>query len=108
MALEVDEGNLKEGLLGLVVTLIEIIIQALETQALRRMEHGELTETEINRLGESLMELDQAIVDIKSEHGLEEVVQNVRDGLDELVDEVVDRFLNPERWAEDIYNNRKN
>jgi hypothetical protein len=25
----------------------------------------------------------------------------VRDGLDEIVDEVVDRMLNPERWAED-------
>lgn len=104
MALEIDEGNLKEGLLGLVVALLEIIIDALEIQAIRRMEGGSLTEVEINRLGESMMDLDQAIYDIKVEHGISEAVQSVRDGLDEVVDQVVDRMLNPERWEKDLNN----
>lgn len=102
MTLEVDEGNLKEGLLGLVVALLEIIVDALEIQAIRRMEGGSLTEVEINRLGEALMDLDQAIYDIKLEHGIDEAVENIRDGLDEVVDQVVDRMLNPERWEEDL------
>jgi hypothetical protein len=102
MSLEVDEGNLKEGLLGLVVALLEIIITALESQAIKRMEEGTLTENEINRLGEALYDLDQAIYDIKNEHEINDAVNSVRDGLDEVVDEVVDRFINPERWERDL------
>lgn len=102
MSLEVNEDNLKEGLLGLVLALLEIIIDALEIQAIKRIENGSLQEEEINRLGESLLDLNNAIEDIKYEHNIEEAVQNVRGGLDDLVDEVVDRFINPERWKEDV------
>ncbi|WP_420096067.1 gas vesicle protein GvpK, partial [Brevibacterium sediminis] len=40
MALNVDEESLKHGVLTLVVTLVEVIQEALETQAVRRMEGG--------------------------------------------------------------------
>ena len=43
MVIKVDEDNLKQGLLGLVVALVEIIKEALERQALRRIETGRLT-----------------------------------------------------------------
>ena len=102
MSLKIDENNLKEGLLGLVIALLEIIIDALEIQALNRMENNSLTETEINRLGNSLLELNQAIKDIKTEHSIEDAVKSVKDGLDDLADEVVDRFINPEKWEDDI------
>ena len=46
MTLRVNEDNLKQGLLTLVVTLVEVIQDALETQALRRIEGGSLTAEE--------------------------------------------------------------
>jgi len=100
--LDIDEGNLKQGMLGLVIALVEIIKDALKTQAFKRMESGRLSEEEMNRLGEALMELDIAINQIKEEHGVAEAVQSVRDGLDDIVDEVVDKMVNPERWREEL------
>lgn len=98
MALKVDEGNLKQGLLGLVVALVEIIQETLERQAIRRMEGGRLTEEEVERLGNALIELDEALERIKNENGIEETVKSVRDGLDQIADDVVDKMINPERW----------
>ena len=100
MALEVDEGNLKHGLLGLVVALVEIIQETLERQAIRRMEGGRLTEEEIERLGNALIELDEALERIKKENGIEEAVKSVREGLDRIADDVVVKMVNPERWQE--------
>ena len=100
MALEVNEGNLKQGLLGLVVALVEIIQETLERQAIRRMEGGRLTEGEIERLGNALIELDEALERIKRENGIEETVKSVRDGLDRIADDVLDKMINPERWEE--------
>jgi hypothetical protein len=99
MIVDLDEKDLKSGILGLVVALVEIIKETLRRQALRRMESGSLTETEIERLGNALMELDAAIEKIKLETGIAESVKAVRDGLDKVVDEVLDTMLNPERWA---------
>jgi hypothetical protein len=100
MALEVNEGNLKQGLLGLVVALVEIIQETLERQAIRRMEGGRLTEGEIERLGNALIELDEALERIKRENGIEGTVKSVRDGLDRIADDVLDKMVNPERWEE--------
>lgn len=96
--INIDEKELKEGVLGLVVALVEIIKEALRLQALKRVESGSLTEAEIERLGEALMELDAAIEKIKLEMGIAESVKAVRDGLDGAVQDVVDTMLNPGRW----------
>jgi len=97
MALEVDEGNLKQGLLGLVVALVEIIQETLERQAIRRMEGGKLTGEEIERLGNALIELDEALEHIKK---VEETVKSVRNGLDQIADDVIDKMVDSERWEE--------
>lgn len=101
MALQVDEESLKHGVLTLVVTLVEVIQEALETQAVRRMEGGDLTEEEQDRLGEALLELDEAMEQIKSEHGITASVTDLHHGLDDVVDDVVDKLINPTRWAEE-------
>ena len=98
MVVDIDERNLKHGVLGLVIALVEIIKDALKLQAVKRMEGGSLTREEMERLGEALMDLDTAIDEIKQEQGITESVKSVRDGLDNLVDDVIDQFLNPERW----------
>jgi len=100
MKIDLENQNLKTGVLGLVLALVEIIRDALNLQALKRMESGDLTDLELERLGKALMDLDQAIEQIKTEHDLNQAVQNVRDGLDDLVDEMLDKIVNPERWEE--------
>ncbi|RCX12510.1 gas vesicle protein GvpK [Anaerobacterium chartisolvens] len=102
MALDINEDNLKHGLLGLIMALVEIIRDSLKHQARNRIKSGILTEDEIERLGSSLMELDIAIEEIKEEQGITESVQAVRDGLDEIVDDVVDKIVNPERWEDEV------
>ena len=98
MVVDIDEKSLKHGVLGLVIALVEIIRDALNLQAIKRMEGGSLTEEEMERLGQALMELDAAIEEIKEEQGIIESVKSVRDGLDEIVDDVLDRMINPEEW----------
>ncbi|HZG04166.1 MAG TPA: gas vesicle protein K [Streptomyces sp.] len=102
MALTVDEKSLKNGVLTLVVTLVEVIQEALERQALRRMNGGDLTEEELERLGDALLELDEAIEEIKEDHGITGSVADLHRGLDEVVDDVVDKLVNPERWAREV------
>jgi hypothetical protein len=89
MPINIDENNLKHGVLGLVLALVEIIRDALKHQALRRVEGGRLREDEIERLGLALRELDTAIEEIKKEQGVYEAVKSVRDGLDNIVDDVL-------------------
>jgi len=101
MPIDIDEDNLKHGVLGLVIALVEIIKDALNLQAMKRMEGGTLSEEEIERLGEALQDLDIAIEEIKKEQGVTESVKSVRDGLDSIVDDVLDKMINPERWRKE-------
>ena len=99
--INIEEENLKNGVLGLVLAVVEIVRDALQNQATRRMESGGLTDEEVERLGRALAELDVAIEDIKREQGLEQAVKTVRDGLDDIVDDAVQRLLDPTRWPEE-------
>jgi len=101
MPIDIDEGDLKQGVLGLVIALVEIIRDTLKIESLKRVDGGSLTDEECERLGGALMDLDEAIESIKEEQGIAEAVQQVRDGLDDVVREVVDRMVNPERWEEE-------
>lgn len=105
MIVDIEERSLKQGVLGLVIALVEIIRDALKLQALRRLEGGSLTEEEGERLGQALLELDLAIEEIKEEQGLAEAVRAVRNGLDEIVDGVIDKMLNPESWKDEARDN---
>lgn len=98
MAINIEERDLKHGVLGLVIALLEIIKEALKHQAVRRMEGGSLTDEEIERLGGALMDLDAAVEQLKTEQGVAESVKAVRDGLDQIVNEVIESFLAPGEW----------
>lgn len=102
MPIKINEDNLKAGLLGLVVALVEVIKEVLEREALRRMESGRLNEREIERLGKGLMELNDALEHIKAENDIEDTVRSLRVELDKLVEETVDMLANPERWEEEV------
>jgi len=62
--------SVKNGLGQLVLTLVELVRQLLEKQAMRRIEGGSLTEDEIERLGLTFMELDKQMTWLKKEFGL--------------------------------------
>jgi hypothetical protein len=99
MKIEIDDKDLKHGLLGLVLAIIEVIRDTLRIQSLKRMEGGHLTEKQIDRLGIALMELDKAIEKIKEEQGVSEAVRSVRDGLDDLVDGMIGKLVDPHLTA---------
>jgi hypothetical protein len=101
VVVDIDEKSLKHGVLGLVIAIVEIIRDALKLQAIRRMEGRSLSEEEVERLGVALMDLDTAIEEIKQEQGIIESVKSVRDGLDRIVDDVLDKMINPETWQEE-------
>jgi hypothetical protein len=65
-----DGERVERGLAQLVLTLIELLRQLLERQAVRRVEGGTLTEEEIERLGESLMRLESRMDELKREFDL--------------------------------------
>lgn len=97
MRIELDEDKLKEGVLGLVLALVEIIRDTLRCEAVRRMEGGGLSDAEAERLGSALRELDETIEQIKEDHGVGEAVRSVRDGLDDLVNDTLGAPLKPRR-----------
>jgi len=98
MAINIDEENLKHGLLGLVIAIVEIIKDTLRHQAMERIESGRLAEEEIERLGSAFEELDKAIEDMKREQGISEAVHSVRKGLDDVASDIVNKLVDFEKW----------
>lgn len=92
-----DKESLKNGVMGLVLAIVEVIRDALRLQAMRRIEAGSLTEEEEERLGKALEDFDNAVEKMKEEHGLNEAVQSVRNGLDDLANDLVNKFINEEQ-----------
>ena len=62
--------SVKKGLGQLVLTLVELVRQLLEKQAMRRIDGGSLTEDEIERLGLTFLELDHQMQWLKKEFDL--------------------------------------
>lgn len=57
--------NAEHGLAKLVLTLVELIRKLVEKQAIRRVEGGTLSDDEIERLGETLMKLENKMDELK-------------------------------------------
>ncbi len=72
--------RVERGLAQLVLTLIELLRQLMERQALRRMEQGTLTDEEIERLGQTFMKLEQRMEELKRQFGLEDADLNLNLG----------------------------
>src|SRR5205085_9819746 len=60
-----DAESVENGLAKLVMSIIELVRRLLEKQALRRMDGGNLTEAEIERLGAALMKLEEKMEELK-------------------------------------------
>ena len=68
--LELDPDSVERGLGKLVLTIVELIRQLMERQAIRRVEAGDLSEETVERLGLGLMRLEEAMTDLREQFGL--------------------------------------
>lgn len=75
-----DPETLEKGLAQLVLTVIELLRQLMERQALRRVEGGELSEEEVERLGRTFMALGERMDELKAAFGLSDEDLNLNLG----------------------------
>jgi len=75
ICLKPDE--IKNGLGKLVLTVVELLRDLLERQAIRRIEGGSLTDAEIERLGTTFLQLADQMKRLKTEFGLENEDLNI-------------------------------
>lgn len=68
--IEADAEHGEAGLARLALTLIELLRKVLEHQAVRRMDGGTLSPEEIERLGLSLLKLNDRMQELKATFGL--------------------------------------
>jgi hypothetical protein len=69
---DADPESLERGLAQLVLTVVELLRQLMERQALRRIDSGGLTDDQEERLGRTFMELDRRMAELREEFGLTE------------------------------------
>ena len=65
-----DPEKAEQGIAKLVLTLIELIRQLLEREAVRRVDTGTLSETEVQKLGLTFKALEKKIQELKSVFGI--------------------------------------
>lgn len=75
-----DPKNVEKGLAKLVLTLIELIRKLLEKQAMRRVDAGSLSEEEIEKIGETLMKLENKMQELKAVFDLKDEELNINLG----------------------------
>ena len=68
--LAVDSDSVERGLASLVLTVIELLRQLMERQALRRVDLGDLTEEQVERVGATLMALEEQMTQLREYFGL--------------------------------------
>jgi len=68
--IDVDPDRVAEGLAQLVLSLVELLRQLLERQAIRRMEGGDLSDEEVERMGVALMRLEEKVGELAGQFGL--------------------------------------
>jgi hypothetical protein len=67
--IDADPESAERGLVQLVLTLVELLRELMERQALRRVEAGGLDEETVERVGRTLMALEQRMQELKDHFG---------------------------------------
>ena len=68
--IDADPESVERGLVTLVLTLVELLRQLMERQALHRVDAGDLSDEQIERLGTTLMLLEQRMAELRDHFGL--------------------------------------
>ena len=72
-----DREHVERGLAQLVLTIIELLRQLMERQAIRRIEAGGLDDEQIERLGQTLMALEERMEELKEHFELADEDLNI-------------------------------
>lgn len=68
--LETDSESVQRDLMKLVLTIIELVRQLMERQAIRRVDEGDLTDDQVEELGIGLMRLEEAMTELREQFDL--------------------------------------
>ncbi|WP_346010681.1 gas vesicle protein K [Streptomyces sp. SID5910] len=68
--LDLDPDTVERDLVKLVLTVVELLRQLMERQALRRVDEGDLSEEQEERIGLTLMLLDDRMTELRDRYGL--------------------------------------
>jgi CRISPR/Cas system-associated endonuclease Cas1 len=68
--LVIDDDTIERDLVKLVLTVVELLRQLMERQALRRVDKGDLTEDQEERIGRTLMLLEDRMARLRERHRL--------------------------------------
>ncbi len=75
-----DPESVGQGLAKLVLTIVELLRQLMERQALRRIEAGSLTDEQIERLGQTFQKLELRMKELQEVFGLSDEDLNLNLG----------------------------
>lgn len=78
--LETTPDTAADDLVKLVLALAETVRQLMERQAIRRVESGTLSDEEIERLGLTLLRLEERMTELRSQFKLDEADLSLRLG----------------------------
>jgi CRISPR/Cas system-associated endonuclease Cas1 len=68
--LVIDDDTIERDLVKLVLTVVELLRQLMERQALRRVDKGDLTEDQEERIGRTLMLLEDRMALLRERYRL--------------------------------------
>ncbi|MCI3933978.1 gas vesicle protein K [Streptomyces sp. AN091965] len=68
--MDLDPQTVERDLVALVLTVVELLRQLMERQALRRFDTGDLTEDQEERIGLTLMLLEERMSELRERYGL--------------------------------------
>ena len=71
--IELEPKKVEQGLAQLMLSVVELLRQLMEKQALRRIESGRLSEVQVERLGVTLMHLEGRMEELKEHFGLDDL-----------------------------------
>lgn len=68
--LETDSESVERDLVKLVLTIVELVRQLMERQAIRRVDEGDLADDQVEELGLGLMHLEEAMTTLRERFDL--------------------------------------
>lgn len=89
--IDLDGDGAADGLLALVIAVIELLVEAMEREAVRRMSSGQLSDDQVERLGTRFASIEDELDRIKEETDTRRDVDDLRGQLHGLVDDAVSR-----------------
>ncbi|MCX5441759.1 MULTISPECIES: gas vesicle protein K [unclassified Streptomyces] len=68
--LDLDSDKVGRDLVAFVLTVVELLRQLMERQAIRRVDQGDLSDAQADEIGTTLMLLDQRMAELCEQHGV--------------------------------------